>query len=278
MARELSRVQKIEQSIVRRFRKELWAPFLNAITKYELIQPGDKIAVCISGGKDSMCMAKLFQQLSRITEVPFETVFLVMDPGYNPENRKRIEENAAILEIPITVFETNIFRVADIQPKSPCYLCARMRRGHLYNKAKELGCNKIALGHHLNDAIETALLSMMYASKIDTLIPKAHSENFAGMELIRPMYCIREDDILAWARYNDLHFIQCACRFTEGTSNGAVSSKRKEVKELIRSLRQVNPEIEHNMFRALHAVQLSTFPGYKADGVLHSFLETYSKE
>ena len=278
MARELNRVQKIEQSIVRRFRKELWAPFLNAITKYELIQPGDRIAVCISGGKDSMCMAKLFQQLQRITDVPFETVFLVMDPGYNPENRRKIEENAALLEIPVTFFETNIFRVADIQTKSPCYLCARMRRGHLYNKAKELSCNKIALGHHLNDAIETALMSMMYASKIDTLIPKAHSENFEGMELIRPMYCIMEDDILAWTRYNDLSFIQCACRFTEGSADGHISSKRREVKELIRTLKKTNPEIEHNLFRSLHAVQLSTFPGYKLDGKYHSFLETYGRK
>ena len=227
MARELNRVQKIEQSIVRRFRKELWAPFLNAITKYELIQPGDRIAVCISGGKDSMCMAKLFQQLQRITDVPFETVFLVMDPGYNPENRRKIEENAALLEIPVTFFETNIFRVADIQTKSPCYLCARMRRGHLYNKAKELSCNKIALGHHLNDVIETALMSMMYASKLETLIPKVHSTNFAGMELIRPLYCVREKDILAWKRYNGLEFLNCACSLTRRDANGDDSTRKR---------------------------------------------------
>ena len=278
MARELSRVQKIEQSIVRRFRKELWAPFLNAVTKYELIQPGDKIAVCISGGKDSMCMAKLFQQLSRISEFPFETVFLVMNPGYSEENAKRIEENAALLEIPITVFETSIFRVTGSQKGNPCYLCARMRRGHLYHQAKALGCNKIALGHHLNDAIETALMSMMYASKIDTLIPKCHSENFEGMELIRPMYCIREEDILSWCRYNDLHFIQCACRLTEGTVSKELTSKRKEVKELIKELKKTNPEVEKNIFRSLHAVQLDTFPGYKLNGQLHSFLETYDSQ
>jgi len=277
MKRELSRIQTIERSLIRKYRKELWAPFLNAVSKYELIQEKDRIAVCISGGKDSMCMAKLFQELQRRTEVPFETIFLVMDPGYNEANRKRIEENARILELPITVFETNIFQVADHQEKSPCYLCARMRRGHLYNQAKLLGCNKIALGHHLNDAIETALLSMMWASKIDTLIPKARSEHFEGMELIRPMYCIREADIQAWCDYNDLHFIQCACRFTEESSQGHISSRRKEVKELIRELKKTNPEIEHNIFRALHAVQLSTFPGYKKDGILHSFLEDYNR-
>ncbi|MBO7703260.1 MAG: tRNA 2-thiocytidine biosynthesis protein TtcA, partial [Solobacterium sp.] len=255
--------------------KELWAPFLNAITTYELIQPGDRIAVCISGGKDSMCMAKLFQELERRTNIPFETVYLVMDPGYNEENRIRIEENAKLLEIPIRVFETNIFRVANHADRHPCYLCARMRRGHLYNMAKSLNCNKIALGHHLNDAIETALVSMMYASKLETLIPKVHSTNFEGMELIRPMYCIKEEAIQAWCRYNDLQFIQCACRFTENAAEGHISSKRKEVKDLIAALKKDNPEIEGNIFRSLHAVQLNTFPGYKRDGELHSFLETY---
>ena len=208
MSRELTRVQKIEQSMIRKYRKELWAPFLNAITTYELIQPHDRIAVCISGGKDSMCMAKLFQELLRRSDFPFEVVYLVMDPGYNRVNRERIEENAAILEIPIQIFETEIFRIANHSDRNPCYLCARMRRGHLYNKAKELGCNKIALGHHLNDVIETALMSMMYASKLETLIPKVHSTNFAGMELIRPLYCIKEEAILNWCRYNDLQFIQ----------------------------------------------------------------------
>ena len=277
MKRQLTRIQTIERTLIRKYRKELWAPFLNAITQYELIQPNDRIAVCIYGGKDSMCMAKLFQELSRRTDIPFETVFLLMDPGYSEAHRKQIEDNAALLEIPLTVFETNIFRVADRQEKSPCYLCARMRRGHLYNQAKLLGCNKIALGHHLNDAIETALVSMMYASKIDTLIPKAKSENFAGMELIRPMYCIKEESIQAWCTYNDLHFIQCACRLTEGSETGEMNSKRKEIKQLIRQLKKTNPEIEHNMFRALHAVQLNTFPGYKKDGVKHSFLEEYDK-
>lgn len=275
MKRELTRVQKIEQSLIRKYRKELWAPFLNAITTYELIQPNDRIAVCISGGKDSMCMAKLFQELERRTEIPFEVVYLVMDPGYNEANRIRIEENAALLDLPIQVFETNIFRVANQTSHHPCYLCARMRRGHLYNQAKALGCNKIALGHHLNDVIETALVSMMYASKLETLIPKVHSTNFEGMELIRPMYCIKEEAIRNWCRYNDLHFIQCACKFTEENAGGHVSSKRQEVKELIAALKKDNPEVEGNIFRALHAVQLNTFPGYKLDGVLHSFLETY---
>ena len=275
MKRELTRVQKIEQSLIRKYRKELWAPFLNAITTYELIQPNDRIAVCISGGKDSMCMAKLFQELERRTEFPFEVVYLVMNPGYNEENRIRIEENAKLLEIPIQVFETNIFQVANHAGHHPCYLCARMRRGHLYNQAKALGCNKIALGHHLNDVIETALVSMMYASKLETLIPKVHSTNFEGMELIRPMYCIKEEAIRNWCRYNDLQFIQCACRFTEGISDGHVSSKRQEVKELIAALKKDNPDVEGNIFRALHAVQLNTFPGYKHDGILHSFLETY---
>ncbi len=275
MKRELTRVQKIEQSLIRKYRKELWAPFLNAITTYELIQPNDRIAVCISGGKDSMCMAKLFQELQCRSDYPFEVVYLVMNPGYNEENRIRIEENAALLELPIQVFETNIFRVANQADHHPCYLCARMRRGHLYNQAKSLGCNKIALGHHLNDAIETALVSMMYASKLETLIPKVHSTNFEGMELIRPMYCIKEDAIKNWCRYNDLHFIQCACRFTEEAAGGHVSSKRQEVKELIAALKKDNPDIEGNIFRALHAVQLNTFPGYKLDGTLHSFLETY---
>ena len=277
MKRELTRIQKIERSLIHTYRKELWAPFLNAITQYDLIQPEDAIAVCISGGKDSMCMAKLFQELQRRSSIPFSLRFIVMDPGYSEAHRRQIEQNAEILEIPIEVFETNIFRVAEKQPKNPCYLCARMRRGHLYNQAKLLNCNKIALGHHLNDVIETVLVSMMYASKIDAIIPKAHSEHFAGMELIRPMYCIREEAIERWCAGNDLHFIQCACRFTEENElpDREHASKRKEVKQLIRQLRQTNPEIEGNLFRSVHAVQLDTFPGYKLNGRIHSFLETY---
>ncbi len=280
MKRELTRVQTIERSIIRKYRKELWAPFLNAITEYELIQPNDRIAVCISGGKDSMCMAKLFQELKRHSDIPFELRFIVMDPGYSEANRQKIIENAAILEIPIEIFDTDIFRVANSQPKNPCYLCARMRRGHLYNRAQELSCNKIALGHHMNDVIETVLVSMMYASKIDALIPKAHSENFPGMELIRPMYCIKEQAVEDWCRYNNLEFIRCACKFTEQNADAGreSTSKRKEVKQLIAQLKNTNPEIEGNIFRAVHAVQLDTFPGYKLDGIRHSFLETYDQD
>ncbi len=277
MSRELTPIQAIERSLIRKYRKELWAPFLNAISTYELIQEGDRIAVCISGGKDSMCMAKLFQELQRRSEFPFELRFLVMDPGYNELNRRKIQENAELLEIPIEVFSTNVFRVANSQERNPCYLCARMRRGFLYNQAKELSCNKIALGHHLNDVIETVLVSMMYASKIDALIPKAHSENFPGMELIRPMYCIKEQAIQDWCRYNNLEFIRCACKFTEQNADNSRenTSKRKEVKQLIAKLKETNPEIEGNIFRSVHAVQLDTFPGYKLNGTMHSFLERY---
>lgn len=277
MARQLSRCKMIERSINKKFRKELWAPFMTAIVKYELISPGDKIAVCISGGKDSMLMAKLMQELHRHTRVPFDVIYLVMDPGYNPMNRRKIESNAALLEVPIRIFETDIFDVANKQTKSPCYLCARMRRGHLYAKAKELGCNKIALGHHMSDVIETVVMAMMNSSKLETIVPKVHSLNFEGMELIRPMYRINEADIIAWARYNDLEFIQCACRFTEmnAKENAETTSRRKETKELIRKLKKTNPEIETSIFNACHAVQLDTFPGYKTRGELHSFTENY---
>ncbi len=276
MAKELTRVEQIERSIIKTYKTDLWAPFLTSINRYELIQPNDRITVCISGGKDSFCMAKMFQILSKHTEIPFETEFLVMDPGYSEANRKKIEENAEILGIPIRIFETNIFAVADHESKSPCYLCARMRRGHLYNQAKLLGCNKIALGHHLNDVIETTVMAMFYSSKLETIIPKAHSENFPGMELIRPMYCVKENAVIRWAVSNQLEFLQCACRFTENNANLHEStSKRKEVKELIRQLKKTNPEIEDNIFRSLHRVQIETFPGYKADGAMHSFLENY---
>ncbi len=280
MARTLTRCKMIERSLNKRFRKELWAPFMTAVTKYELIEPGDKIAVCISGGKDSMLMAKLMQELHRHTRVPFDLVFLCMDPGYNPENRRRIESNASLLEIPLTIFETDIFDVANSQEHSPCYLCARMRRGHLYSKAKELGCNKIALGHHMSDVIETVVMAMFNSSKLETMIPKVHSLNFEGMELIRPMYRIKEDDVLAWCRYNDLHFIRCACKFTESIASrdrNGENSRRQETKELIRELRKTNPYIDESIFNAVHAVQLDTFPGYKTDGVLHSFTERYNK-
>ena len=240
MKREMEPYQLIERSIIKKYRKELWTPFIVAVKRYELIKAGDKIAVCISGGKDSMLMAKLLQELQRHSEVPFELVYLVMDPGYNEINRQKIESNAALLHIPITVFETNIFDVANNSDKSPCYLCARMRRGHLYKKAQELGCNKIALGHHFDDVIETILMSMVYGGQIQTMMPKLHSRNYAGMELIRPLYMVKEADIIRWVEQNDLHFIRCACRFTEsyeGSEKKGEVSKRQEMKELIAKFR-----------------------------------------
>ncbi len=278
MSRQLEDYQIIERSIIKKYRKEIWNPFIQAVKDYKLICEGDKIAVCISGGKDSMLMAKLIQQLKKHSECEFDVVYLVMDPGYNRENRQRIEDNAKRLNIPITVFESNIFEVTDTVCKSPCYLCARMRRGHLYAKAKELGCNKIALGHHLSDVIETTLLGMFYGSQLQAMLPKLHSTNFEGMELIRPMYCINERAIISWAKYNDLHFIQCACRFTDNYKNsgdGIGESKRQEIKVLIENLRKDNPNIEKNIFKSIHNVKLDTFVGYKADGVEHSFLENF---
>ena len=278
MARELEPYQLIERSIIKRFRKEIWNPFIRAVKNYELIQKDDKIAVCISGGKDSMLCAKLMQQLQKHSDVPFELVFLVMDPGYNKENRQKIEDNASLMRIPITVFESNIFDVANNAGGNPCYLCARMRRGHLYAKAKELGCNKIALGHHFSDVIETTLLGMFYGSQIQAMLPKLHSTNFEGMELIRPMYCVHEDSIKAWCRYNELEFIQCACRFTEQYKNNGnenLMSKRQEIKDLIKELKKTNPNIEKSIFKSIHSVCLDTMPGYKTHGTEHSFLENY---
>ena len=280
MERQMDECQKIERSIIKKYRQQLWTPFVVAVKRYELIQAGDKIAVCISGGKDSMLMAKLMQELQRHSEVPYELEFLVMDPGYNTRNRQKIESNAALMNIPITVFETNIFDVANQAEKNPCYLCARMRRGHLYKKAQQLGCNKIALGHHFNDVIETTVMSMFYGSQLQAMPPKLHSTNFPGMTLIRPLYCIREEDILAWCRYNNLEFIQCACRFTENmtvSACGSSSSKRQETKLLLRQLRQTNPNIENSIFRSIHAVALDTMPGFKSEGQEHSFLERFDR-
>ena len=272
------RTKDIERSIIKKFRKPIWRRFTKAIREYEMIQDGDKIAVCISGGKDSMLMAKLFQELSRHGKKNFEVVFLVMNPGYNEINYQTIKDNAKILNVPITVFESDIFNIVASEEQSPCYLCARMRRGYLYSKAKELGCNKIALGHHYDDVIETILMGMLYGAQVQTMMPKLHSTNFEGMELIRPLYLIREADIIHWANYNDLHFIQCACRFTEhcascgGTEKG---SKRAEIKELIHELAQKDPVIEYNIFRSVENVNLNTVIGYKQDGVRHNFLDTY---
>ncbi len=278
MPKTLTRCQLIERSIIKKYRDELWKPFIYAVKRYELIEAGDKIAVCISGGKDSMLMAKLMQELHRHSSVPFELVFLVMDPGYNEINRQKIESNAELLQIPITIFETNIFDVANSSDKNPCYLCARMRRGHLYSKAKSLGCNKIALGHHFNDVIETTVMGMFYGSQLQAMPPKLHSTNFDGMQLIRPLYCVHEEDILAWKRYNELEFIQCACRFTENCAicdNGGGGSKRQEIKTLLRRLKRDNPNIENSIFRSIHAVSIDTFPGYKTGGEAHSFLEKF---
>ncbi len=279
MPRELKSWQIAERSIIKKYRKQLWNPFIAAVKRYELIQKGDKIAVCISGGKDSMLLAKLMQELHRHSEIPFDVEYVVMDPGYNAENRARIEENARLLHIPIQVFETDIFSVANTVTQNPCYLCARMRRGYLYKRAQELGCNKIALGHHLSDVIETTVMAMFYGAQLQGMMPKLHSRNFPGMELIRPMYCIREEDIIAWRRYNQLEFIQCACRFTEeagSAGNEIGKSKRREIKALIQLLKKGNPDIEKSIFRALHSVCIETFPGYKESGEDHSFLESYA--
>ncbi len=275
MKRELEQYQLIERSITKKYRKDIWNPFIEAVKKYELIRDNDKIAVCISGGKDSMLLAKLMQLLRRFTEQPFELSFIVMDPGYNEQNRKKIEENAALLNIPITVFETDIFDVADKAEKNPCYLCAKMRRGHLYSAAAKLGCNKIALGHHKNDVIETTLLAMFYGAQLQGMMPKLKSTNFPGMELIRPLYCVNEESIIAWKRYNGLDFLRCACRFTEKSETEDDLSKRREIKELIGSLKKTNPNIDKNIFNSIHSVCLDTFPEFKTKGEKHSFLEKY---
>ncbi len=275
MARELTKAQIAERSIIKKYRKELWNPFIAGVQRYSLIDEGDRIAVCISGGKDSMLMAKLMGLLQRTSKVSFELVYLVMNPGYSPKNLERIESNAKVLEVPVTVFETDIFEVADSVDSSPCYLCARMRRGHLYSKAKELGCNKIALGHHMNDVIETTLMGMMYSSQLQAMLPKLKSTNFEGMELIRPMFCVREESIIAWARYNELEFLNCACKFTADAekSHFESMSKRKETKELIATLKKTNPMIEHNLFKSIHNVHIDTFVEYKSKGERHTFLE-----
>ena len=280
MSRTLSRLQLIERSINKKFRQTLWNPFIAAIKRYELIAPGDRFAVCISGGKDSMLMAKLFQELLRHSDVDFEVVYLVMDPGYKAENRAKLEANAELLNVPIQVFETDIFAVTASTEKSPCYLCARMRRGNLYARAQELGCNKIALGHHYTDVIETTLMGLLYGGQIQAMRPKLRSTNFPGMELIRPLYCIHEDDIIAWANYNDLHFLQCACRFTEQNQSceNPGMSKRLATKQLIRQLRKEFPVVESNIFHAIHDVNMDTLVGYSLMGEEVPFLEQYARE
>lgn len=270
----------VEQSLRKKFKKKIWCKFTKAINQYELVKEGDRIAVCISGGKDSMLMAKLFQELKLHNKFEFDVKFLVMDPGYSPANRKVIEENARKLNIPIHIFESDIFESVFNVEKSPCYLCARMRRGHLYHFAQELGCNKIALGHHYDDVIETILMGMLYGSQIQTMMPKLHSTNFEGMELIRPLYLVREDDIKAWRDYNNLRFIQCACKFTDTCTtcnNEENKSKRVEIKELIKTLKQTNPYVEGNIFKSIENVNLDTIVAYKKDGVKHHFLDTYDR-
>ena len=270
--------EHVELSIRKKFKKKIWSKFTKAVREYELVKEGDRIAVCISGGKDSMLMAKLFQELKRHNKFNFEVKFLVMDPGYSPENRKVIEENARKMKIPIQIYESNIFESVFEIEKSPCYICARMRRGYLYNFAQQMGCNKIALGHHYDDVIETILMGMLYSAQVQTMMPKLHSTNFEGMELIRPMYLIREDDIKAWRDYNDLHFIQCACKFTDTCTtcnNEENQSKRMEIKKLIAELKKTNPFVEGNIFKSVENVNLDTVVGYKAKGVRHNFLDTY---
>ena len=275
MSRELLPFEAVERSIIKKYRKELWSPFTYAVNRYELLKPRDRVAVCVSGGKDSMLLAKLMQELHRHTAFPFDVCFIAMDPGYNPENRARLEANAALLRVPLQIFDSDVFAVANAQTKNPCYLCARMRRGYLYAKARELGCNKIALGHHFNDVIETTVMAMFFGAQLQGMMPKLHSTNYPGMELIRPLYCVHEDHIVAWARYNGLQFLRCACRFTEGLETGELSGKRKETKELIRELKKTNPNVEKSIFNAIHELSLDTFPAYKTGGVEHSFLERY---
>jgi tRNA(Ile)-lysidine synthase TilS/MesJ len=274
----MERYEEIEKSLKKKYRSSIWCRFTSGINEYELVKEGDKIAVCISGGKDSMLMAKLFQELKKHNKFEFELVFLVMDPGYNPMNREMIKKNLKLLNIEATIFESQIFdSVADIE-KSPCYLCARMRRGHLYHHAKELGCNKIALGHHYDDVIETILMGMLYGGQIQTMMPKLKSSNFENMELIRPMYLIREEAIISWKLHNDLQFIQCACRFTENcmiSDNEGGASKRQEMKTLLKKFRQTSPYIESNIFKSVENVNLNTIISYKQDGIKHHFLDDY---
>ena len=271
--------EDVEKSLRKKFKKSIWCKFTKAINEYKLVNPDDKIAVCISGGKDSMLMAKLFQELKRHDKFPFEVVFLAMNPGYSPENLEIIKNNARSMSIPIHIFESDIFESVFNIEKNPCYICARMRRGYLYNKAKELGCNKIALGHHFDDVIETILMGMLYGGQVQTMMPKLHSTNFDGMELIRPLYLVREADIKHWRDYNDLHFIQCACRFTENCTtcepDGRSASKRLEIKNLIAELKKINPQVEKNIFRSVENVNLNTIIAYKNNTGVHNFLDEY---
>ena len=279
MARQLEKKQEIERSIIKKYRKAIWNSFVGAVKEYELIKENDCIAVCISGGKDSMLLAKCMELLRRHSEVNFDLKFIVMDPGYTDANRSLIEYNLKTLGIEAEIFESDIFDVAYSAGGSPCYLCARMRRGALYAKAKSLGCNKIALGHHFDNVIETLLMSMLYSSEIKTMLPKLHSTNFDGMELIRPLYKVKERDVIAWANYNDLHFLRCACKFTADSAEDEMLSKRNEMKELVKTLRKTNPDADDNIFRSLHNVNMATIPGWRDSdsGEKHSFIEQYGE-
>lgn len=271
----MEKYKEVERSIIKKFRKDIWSKFVKAVIEYELIEENDKIMVCISGGKDSFLLAKCIEELTHHGKVPFTAKYVCMNPGYNEKNKKLILENAKLLNIDLEMFESDIFEIVSDVDKSPCYLCARMRRGCLYNKAKELGCNKIALGHHFDDVIETTLLSMFYGSELKTMMPKLHSENFEGLELIRPLHMIKEEDIIAWAKYNELTFINCACKFTEKSSHDESASKRKEIKNLIKDLKKNNPNIDYNIYKALDNVNLSCVMGTKKDGEYESFLNKY---
>lgn len=275
----MEKYQEVERSIIKKYRKDIWSKFVKAVKEYYLINENDKVMVCISGGKDSFLMAKCIQEIKKHGKINFDAKYVVMNPGYNEANKELILKNAEELNIPIEMFESDIFNVVDnVESKSPCYLCARMRRGYLYSKAQELGCNKIALGHHFDDVIETTLLSMFYGAEVKTMLPKLHSENFKGIELIRPLYLVKEKDIISWVKHNELVFLNCACRFTERNNNqDDDSGKRVEMKELIKHMRKSNPNIDHNLFTSLANINLDAVLGYRKDGVLHSFLDDYEE-
>ncbi len=275
----MEKYKEIERSIIKKYRKDIYSKFVKAVSDYELIQENDKVMVCISGGKDSFLLAKCIEELIRHGKVKFEAKYVCMNPGYTEKNKELILSNAKLMNIDLEMFESDIFNIVVDIEKSPCYLCARMRRGYLYSKAQELGCNKIALGHHFDDVIETTLLSMLYGSEIKTMMPKLHSENFPGLELIRPLVLVHEDDIISWANNNDLHFLNCACRFTEEHfSKNDGESKRKEIKELIKELKKINPNVDMNIFKSTDNVNLNCIYGTKKDGVYTSFLDNYDKK
>lgn len=271
----MEKYKEVERSIIKKFRKDIWAKFVKAVQEYKLIEENDKIMVCISGGKDSFLLAKCMQELKRHGKFDFEVIYMVMNPGYSEYNKEMIIENGKILNIPIEMFSSDIFEIVDNVDKSPCYLCARMRRGCLYKKAQELGCNKIALGHHFDDVIETTLLSMFYGAEIKTMLPKLHSDNFEGLELIRPLYLVKEEDIISWAKYNELTFLNCACRLTENYSKNKEDSKREEIKDLIKNLRKINEKIDYNIFKSVDNINLECVLGYKKEKEKHSFLDEY---